>query len=205
MSHNIDKIIYINLERRNDRREHIETQLIKFNIKDKSERFEAIDFPDFGIYGCGMSHLYVIKNAKEKGYKNILILEDDFEFLVEPDIFEKLLSQFFELNVEYNICMISYHLNQGEIIQNTPFLTRIQEAQTASGYIVNSNYYEKMIDLYENAMPKLLDTRQHWIYANDQIWKKYQTEDIWVCFTMRIGRQIDGYSDNTKEYQTYNC
>jgi len=54
-------------------------------------------------------------------------------------------------------------------------------------------------------MPKLLSTRQHWIYANDQVWKKYQKEDLWVCFTTRIGKQMDGYSDNSEVYVSNNC
>jgi GR25 family glycosyltransferase involved in LPS biosynthesis len=205
MSHNIDKIIYINLERRNDRREHIETQLTKYNLIHKTERFNAIDFPDFGIYGCGMSHLSVIKIAKEKGYKNILILEDDFEFLVEPDVFDDLLTQFFDLNMYYNVCMLSYNLEKSEIISSIPFLTHIKEAHTASGYIINSNYYDKLIDLYEEAMPKLLDSRMHWIFANDVVWNNLQLSDTWVCFTTRIGKQMDGYSDNSEAFISYNC
>ncbi len=37
-------------------------------------------FPSIGARGCFMSHLGVLKNAKIKGYSNILILEDDANF-----------------------------------------------------------------------------------------------------------------------------
>lgn len=78
MSTNIDKIIYINLNKRIDRRTDIEKDLNDFNLE--YERFEAIETPGFGILGCGQSHLAVLKLAKERGYKNILIFEDDFTF-----------------------------------------------------------------------------------------------------------------------------
>jgi ribosomal-protein-serine acetyltransferase len=81
MSSYIDKIIYINLSKRTDRREEIENELNNFNLY--YERFEAIPTPECGIYGCGLSHLSVLKLAKERNYKNILILEDDFQFLVQ--------------------------------------------------------------------------------------------------------------------------
>ena len=204
MSHNLDKIVYINLDRRPDRKQSIETQLSEHTLLDKSERFAAIDYPSFGIYGCGMSHLSVIKEAKKNGYKNVLILEDDFVFLVESTVFESELAQFFDANIEFDICMISYVLISGTTLSEYPFITRIKEAQTASGYIVNSSYYDTMIALYEDAMPKLLSTRHHWEYANDQIWKKLQIQDNWFCFKTRIGKQMDGYSDNANAFMSYN-
>ena len=84
-------------------------------------------------------------------------------------------------------------------------VNKILENQTASGYIVNNKYYDKLINLYEYAMPLLAQTRSHWIYANDQIWKKLQEKDNWYYFIKRIGKQQDGYSDNTERFEKYNC
>ena len=72
MSHNIDKIYYINLNKRTDRREQIEKELNEFGLN--YERFEAIETHGFGIHGCGLSHLAVLKLAKENIYENVLIL-----------------------------------------------------------------------------------------------------------------------------------
>ena len=87
MSKNISKVIYINLNKRTDRKEDIVKELDSFNLD--YERFEAIETPGFGIVGCGLSHLSVLKIAKERKYENILILEDDFTFLVSKEEFEK--------------------------------------------------------------------------------------------------------------------
>jgi len=195
MSENIDKIIYINLKKRIDRKEDIEKELNDFGLD--YERFEAIETPGNGILGCGKSHLAVLKLAKERGYKNVLILEDDFTFLVSKEKFEKELTIFFNSNVDYNVCMLSYSLIEYKESE-FEFLFKIIETQTASGYIVNENYYDKLIQLYEYAMPKLEETRQHWIYANDAIWKQLQPNDNWYCFKQRIGRQRPGFSDNSE-------
>jgi DNA mismatch repair protein MutS len=68
MSSNIDKIFYINLEKRTDRREEIEKELTDYGLIDKAERYEAHYTPHSGIIGCGYSHLNVLKLAKENNY-----------------------------------------------------------------------------------------------------------------------------------------
>jgi len=203
MSENIDRIIYINLDKRTDRLEQIVDEFKKFNLEDKAERFPAIYHP-CGIVGCGRSHLAVLKLAKERKYKNVLILEDDFHFVVSKDEFEYNLKLFFENVKEYDVCLFSYNLNKAESC-DFPFLLKILDCQTASGYLVNQHYYDKLINLYENAIPLLELTGQHWIYANDQIWKQLQVIDNWYCFTTRLGKQKAGFSDNSQSYVDYNC
>lgn len=87
MSENIDKIIYINLDKRIDKLEEINNELKNYNLYDKAERFSAV-YHSSGTVGCGKSHLSVLKMAKERKYKNILILEDDFYFVVSKDELE---------------------------------------------------------------------------------------------------------------------
>lgn len=94
MSHNIDKIIYINLDHRTDRKDEIEGELEKFNLLEKSERYSAICIKEQGILGCTMSHLEVFKLAKARQYNNVLILEDDFQFLISKEEFEDQLIEF---------------------------------------------------------------------------------------------------------------
>jgi glycosyl transferase family 25 len=201
MSHNIDKIYYINLNKRVDRKEQIEKELDEFGLS--YERFEAIETPGIGIYGCGLSHLAVLKLARENNYENVLILEDDFTFLVSKDVFEQQLTSFFDLNIHFDVLMLSYALNQFERT-NYELINKAIDVQTASGYIVNKCYYDKLIDLYEWAMPLLCQTNEHWNYANDQVWKRYQPMDSWYCFATRIGKQAPGYSDNTEQFYDYN-
>jgi glycosyl transferase family 25 len=203
----IAHIFYINLDRRTDRKEHIETELRKMGIRD-FERFTAIERPPGqGIVGCGYSHLSVLKLAKERQYSNVLIFEDDFYFTVSHDELSRNLETFFKspISNDYDVCMLSYNLRHFEECLETPFLRRVKYAQTASGYIVNSRYYDTLIHLYERAIPLLEQTGQHWIYANDVVWKSLQEKDKWYCFTQRIGRQLDGFSDNAGCVMRYDC
>jgi len=204
MSQHIPKIFYINLDKRTDRRQEIEQELQQFNLLDKAERFQAFYTPDQGILGCTQSHLAVIKLAKERNYPQVLILEDDFYFIISKDEFENELNQFFNNNITFDVCMISYHLQQSQPT-HYPFIQKVIEGQTASGYIVHNSFYDKIIDLYEEAIPLLQQTGEHWNYANDQVWKRLQPNANWYALTSRCGRQRPGFSDNSGQYQEQEC
>ena len=88
----IPHIIYINLNRRTDRKEQIEQELNSFGLS--YERFEAIE-DNYGAVGCGLSHIEVLKIARDRNYENIIILEDDFTFLVSKEEFYNQLNNFF--------------------------------------------------------------------------------------------------------------
>ena len=87
MNDYFDHIYCINLDKRTDRWEDCVKQFKKHNLT--VERFSAIDGSKInnptklmtGEYGILSTHIELIKDAKNKGYKNILILEDDVEFI----------------------------------------------------------------------------------------------------------------------------
>ena len=203
MSNHIDKIFYINLDKREDRKLEIEAELSGFDLLDNAERIPGIFTPGQGILGCTMSHLHAIKLAKERGYSNVLILEDDFQFTLSKAEFEDQMRLFFDsdlgLGLSFDVCMISYNIQRSEP-SSYPFLTRVLEAQTASGYIVSACFYYKLIELYEWAIPLLSQTKEHWHYANDQCWTHLQDRDKWYCIQPRLGIQSAGFSDNSSRF-----
>jgi hypothetical protein len=79
------------------------------------------------------------------------------------------------------------------------------EAQTASAYLVHSRMYERLINLYEYAMPQLEQTGHHWIYANDQIWKSLQQTSEWFATKVRVGIQRPSYSDTGEKFTENGC
>jgi len=88
-------------------------------------------------------------------------------------------------------------------IEGIDFIKRVKHAHMASGYIVNENYYDKLIELYEVAVPLLEQTGSHHLYANDSVWKDFQETDKWYYFTKRLGNQRNGWSDNSNSYVNF--
>lgn len=68
----IDEIVCINLRNRPEKRERMLQNWSKYPI-----RFYTAEPDSDPFRGCRNSHIEVVKYAKSRGYKNILILEDD--------------------------------------------------------------------------------------------------------------------------------
>ena len=187
----IDKVVYINLNKRLDRREHIEKILAEYDIE--AERFEAIEHSN-GLYGCGCSHLAVLKMARDNSWKNVLILEDDIEFDVSSHKLEDTITRMFSEEESFDVFMLDINLQRSEPAKQD-WLTRVLYAHCAGAYIVQGHYYQTLIDLYEWALPLLLETSMHWVYANDAVWGRLQEKDKWYTCKERICRQMPGYSD----------
>lgn len=197
---NIDRIFLINLDKREDRLNEFIQEYIKYELDVKKiERFPAIYRPDNPCVGCTLSHAEVLKIAKERGYKNILIFEDDFIFTVEKEEFYKKLKEFFDMNIDFNVLMLEYFVQDKYPLNELVSYTKT--ASGAAGYIVNYTIYDKLIECLTYGADMLEKTRQHWIYINDQIWKTLQGEK-WLVFNTRIGQQRPSFSDLKNFFST---
>ena len=192
-----DGVFYINLEHRKDRLSEIQNELEKMDLK--AERFNAFKAP-YGGAGCMKSHLEVLKLARERGYKSVLIFEDDFMFIVDKQTFWKELKTFEAKDIEYDVIMLSYNMFFSKNYDEQ--LYKVLDAQTASGYIVHSRIYDKLIDLYSKNLPILETTRASAAF-NDQCWKVLQPTGNWFALKRRIGIQRQSYSDIENKLVNY--
>lgn len=190
----IDHIYYINLDHRTDRNEEIQNELKKMEMPlEKITRFSAIYDKGIGGVGCGKSHIAVLQDALEKGYNQILVLEDDFTFCTTKEELEIQMEKLKQ--IEYDICLISYSLLDSSVIDEHSTFLKVLEAQTTSGYIVKRHYIENIIQKFEWAVENFAQTNYHWLYAIDIAWKPLQLQDNWICFHPRAGKQRASYSD----------
>jgi hypothetical protein len=189
--------IYINLDRRSDRRAEIETELSKTPLV--YERFTAVDRPDNPPIGCTQSHLEALKFARNRGYESVIIFEDDFQFLVGPATFNRILAN---VPTDYDVVMFGYN-----IVQSEPYnemFGRVLEAQTASAYLVHSRFYDTLIANLEEGLSRfILNPSYHWLYINDQYWKRLQPGARWYYTLDRTGKQRPSYSDLAREFVDY--
>lgn len=160
----VDEVYYINLNRRHDRREYIDEHLLLNEIKAK--RFEGIepdeqymkdyfelrkDLPEHdqnlakARLGCTLSHLEIIKEAKEQNYDSVLILEDDCKFVKNPHI---ALDKAFNDLKHLPECGMLYlgSNNLGGITQLTPNIGKLNGSYTTHAYIVFKNMYDTILD-----------------------------------------------------------
>ena len=100
-------------------------------------------------------------------------MEDDFEFTTTPEILKKNFDEFFKTVPIYDIIMLSYNLHRGERFNEV--CGRVFNAQTASGYMIHKDFLDKLIDVYKEAVPKLIESHgKDMSYVCDQSWKVLQ-------------------------------
>jgi GR25 family glycosyltransferase involved in LPS biosynthesis len=194
----IDGVFYINLDHRTDRKEEIEEELNKVDLP-----FERIPGTRTspGIIGCGYSHLAALKEARARGYSNVLIFEDDFHFLVDKETLNNQLNVFYKSKTDYDVLFLSYNCLHTE--QLNEIVSRTKDVQTASGYIVNQRFYDKLIENLEQNYTLLETTGAHWLHLNDQCWKSLQKDNMFLHFNIRIGKQRPSFSDLSSQFGDY--
>jgi hypothetical protein len=199
---NVDIIYYINLDKREDRKKEILEELHRMGVPDsKIIRIDGIYKEGKGDWGCSLSHLKAMREFNQSNYKNCIIFEDDFMFQSNLDNLNSVFNNFFDTNMDYDVCMLSAN---GGYIDPTEysFVSKINGTQTASGYMVNHNYsdvllknYEEGSDLIGKSYEKGKGDDIQGMYCVDQYWKSLQNVGNWYIFQPKIGIQRDSFSD----------
>ena len=187
----LDGVVYINLDKRTDRREHMEkmTKLLP-NV----HRFSAIEHNP-GYIGASKSHIGALNLALEKGWKNVLILEDDAQW----NEFEKGYAKLEALvSKDYDVIM----LGSGRASYESS-TSKLFSAQSGVGYLVNGHYIPTLLKTFEEGLEKLISTNDVYHYGLDMYWKNIQPHDNWFVIIPSLVYQIPSYSDIVKQYVEY--
>jgi GR25 family glycosyltransferase involved in LPS biosynthesis len=195
--------LYINLESRKDRREHIEQELKSIGIH--GLRFNAVKLQN-GRIGCSMSHLKCLQIAKKNNWPYVMICEDDLLFL-DKEKAVKHMNDFFKLhsgdNDIWNVMLIAgNNVPPYKKIDNT--CIRVSHCQTTTGYIVKNTYYDTLIDNIKTGIEKLMKNPTNaFSYAIDKYWIQLQKRDVWYLLAPIIAVQREDYSDIEQRTTNY--
>lgn len=184
----IDKVIYINLEYRTDRKEQIESELQKYFPIEKIQRFNAIKHQRGGI-GCTQSHIAILEMAIQNNWSNYLVVEDDAvwsNFQKGYPLLEQLIQKPYDV------------ITLGTVYANYTPEFKLLSGQTTTAYIVQQHYYETLLQNFKEGLSGFLSTGNYPTYALDQYWKRIQPRDNWYCIIPSLMIQRPGYSDIEK-------
>jgi len=201
----IQHIFYINLEHRKDRKMHVEEQLNVLGFKDNIiQRFPALQLSN-GALGCSMSHLKCIQTAKDNGWPHVLVCEDDIQF-INPELFINQLNLFLSSKKQYDWDLLLLAGNNMFPFEKTnDYCIQIHHCLTTTGYIVQSHYYDILIDNYKQGILHLIkepDNKRS--YAIDKYWIKLQEKDNWFLIIPPSVVQREDYSDIEKKMTNFN-
>ena len=108
----LDAIIYINLEARNDRKDLLMKELEKLKTDmSKVHKVSGVYMPKNGHKGCIQSHILALNMIKMNNWNRVLILEDDAELNMTPEIVNSLINNSLEVldkdYPEWNVIMLA--------------------------------------------------------------------------------------------------
>ncbi len=163
-----DKIFVINLARRSDRKKQMENFFLSANIPVSNYEFiTAFDGMDdtiktqyelniksnpsnviitSGHFACLLSHLKAINLAKTRGYKNIMILEDDVS-TIETNLISKLNGIYVP---NYDMLYLGGIMSKKKCFTTNWAYSGGTNIMGAYGYILSSKIFDKILNELSN-------------------------------------------------------
>lgn len=196
LSEYVDFKVLINLEERVDRYNETLLELQKVGISEVAH-FPAIKHT-IGISGCTRSHYEVVKMAKENGYKNILIFEDDVYFECDEKMMKEKVSSCFEQINKNNISPDFLYLggylttppdgrfHESDMLYHQYIddnLFELGGCKTTHAYIIFESVYDKIISSFENT---------NWNDPNEWRGDNRMSIDFWYLSRLHH----DGYDEH---------
>ena len=146
-----DCILCINIDARVDKWTQCVDQFTRLGFVDKVERFSAICHTD-GAVGCRLSHIGCVQLAKQRGYKNVLILEDDVDFIESTFSHISQLGSDLDAN-EWGMCYLGSNWHYLDIpksqftrIAPTLFEISVRGVHCTHAYALNHTAYDVVIN-----------------------------------------------------------
>ena len=199
----LDAIIYINLENRSDRKDFLMKDLEKLNTNmSKVHKVSGVFIPKNGHKGCIQSHILALNMIKLNKWKRVLILEDDAELDMHPEVVNDLLNKTMDtldtnysnwnvimlgtankvLDDKFNSIPITVATQDGATQENLN-IQKLKTATTSSAYIIKDTYVDNILELFntcnDNMQHKKLSGDNYEIWALDQKWAELQIKDNW--------------------------
>jgi glycosyl transferase family 25 len=182
----IKKVVYINSAERTDRKKYTQELLNKYFQRSKIHRFEAIKNKIRSI-GSGLSHIGVLEMAIKEDWENVLIVEDDIEFIDDIDsshtILETISKDKFDVIILGGSSAVS-EFSSYKLIQ----------CYSSVAYLVNRHYYRTLLDNFKESNANLLRTMAEHLYTIHIGWNSLQLRDNWLIVKPDMCYQKASYS-----------
>lgn len=182
---NIPKYV-INLPHRTDRLESVNKELNK--VFDNSE-YTLIPgiYDEFPNKGCAQAHMNLIKDAKEKNYSNILVIEDDLVF--RDNAKEYMIQCFANAPKNYDLLLAGIY-SCGQKTEYNEYWNKIDSFSSTHFMIVNEKLYDTILSFDKE------------IHIDQFLASKKLNLDLYVTNKF-FALQSTGFSDNVKRNVNY--
>jgi len=194
-------VLYINLDDRTDRKEHLLNEFQKLGIT--PIRIDAVR-SKWGAIGCSLSHIKCLEYAKKENYEHVFICEDDITFLNPSLLLKNIGKMEKHTDLEWDVIIIGGN-NCPPYHKITDYCIRVSNNQTTTGYIIRSHYYDTLIkNIKESVQHLMREPENKNQYAIDIYWKQLQRSGKWYMIIPPSVIQYEDYSDIEDRVVNYN-
>lgn len=183
----VDGGFYINLDHRTDKNDFMVEQLKKLNLYEFIERYSAVaafDTIDYRVHdnekmfllgkATSQSHKNIIQIAKDRGYKSVLILEDDALFYENDEyntlsIIELALDELSKID-DWEVFFLGANIHDTVLNLHSEHLIKCDCCISTHAYILNNKCFDKIL---ANGFDKPFDVMD--IFLNNNFKNKYIT------------------------------
>ena len=138
--------LILNLDDRPERLRYSLAELEPFGLDTCVQRMSAFRH-EHGMYGCSVSHVEAVRYARWKGWKSVVIFEDDIRLTRHfaehaPRTLHDLAER------EWSIFQFGYMIQYSNVQFVTPNLFRYRGGQGAHAFALHERIYDTLLDGY---------------------------------------------------------
>lgn len=194
-----DEIYCINLDHRSDRWEKVQKEFDSVGLLPKVQRFSAIKHID-GRLGVIKSNLAIVKLAKEKGLKNVLVFEDDVHFINDTvNNLEKAISQIGNLDWWLFYLGANTHEPLQLLMKSKPNLLILKNAFAVHAMCYNKNTYDFFIRKYDG----MENVKEFQDILDVFLANYFQKKNLCLIVNPIVATQAASFSDIEKQNVSY--
>ena len=191
-------VLYINLDRRSDRRAHVEEQLSQVGFHNV-HRVSGIVPRQSGpsAIGCSLSHIHCLEHGLHAGWEQWIVVEDDIWFQ-DMAAFRSQWTAWTQRHGDHHAFDVL--LLAGNVVP--PYdpvddtCIQVRACQTTTGYLVTRTYAPILLANMKQGVVNLMRAPQlHKLYAIDKFWFSLQRQHRWYLLTPITVCQRPDYSD----------
>lgn len=185
----LDALVVINLASRTDRLAGFSAEMQR--LRADFVRFDA-EAHRKGIIGCTRSHAACVRMMLDRGWRAMMVCEDDARFLVDRPELDMLVDAFLDDPLAEVACL-AYNLHVAEWY--SPLFLRAIRSRTTASYVLKASIATDLLRIWENGIEQMEEGGDRNQFGIDTAWFPIQQERIFVIPVRRAAVQAAGYSD----------
>jgi hypothetical protein len=192
-------IVYINLDKRIDRRRKVEKEFKRMRLGIVT-RISAYELNPPGK-GCTLSHKAAILSQSIESSNLLMVCEDDARFMKPLKKLNKILTEFL-MDESLEVLCLGYFIEERQISYSSNF-QRLNNSQSAVCYILKPHMIESFLKVCDTSLSRYEANPNDPNAAIDQVWKKLQSEAVFVAPHSPYVTQRPSYSDIARGFARY--